>query len=118
VASIDLLRNDPHARTFAAHAVVFNEGDAADLAYVVLEGEIALTLLGRHLDTVAAGGIFGEMTLVERTTRALTATAKTDCKVVPIDQRRFLSLVQQAPFFAIEVMATMAERLRRADTHA
>jgi CRP-like cAMP-binding protein len=34
---------------------------------------------------------------------------------VPIDQKRFQFLVQQTPYFAIEVMRVLVERLRRAD---
>jgi hypothetical protein len=30
-----------------------------------------------------------------------------------VDERRFLFLVQQTPFFALSVMRVMAERLRR-----
>ncbi len=41
--------------------------------------------------------------------------ARTDCKLVPIDQKRFQFLVQQTPYFAIEVMRVLVERLRRAD---
>jgi CRP/FNR family cyclic AMP-dependent transcriptional regulator len=32
---------------------------------------------------------------------------------VPIDQKRFTFLVQQTPYFSIQVMRIMAERLRR-----
>jgi len=32
---------------------------------------------------------------------------------VPIGERRFTFLVQQTPFFAIQVMRIMADRLRR-----
>ena len=45
-----------------------------------------------------------------------TVRAKTDCKLVPINQKRFLYLVQEAPNFAIKVMRIMSERLRKART--
>ena len=38
--------------------------------------------------------------------------ARTDCEFVAVDEKRFQFLVQQAPYFAIQVMRLMAERLR------
>ena len=115
MASIDLLRNDSNVRTIAAGDTIFREGENGDSAFVVTEGEIELTISGRVIESVAAGGIFGEMALIDRKTRSATATARTESKVVPVDQRRFLYLIQNTPFFAIEVMHVMAERLRRMD---
>jgi CRP/FNR family cyclic AMP-dependent transcriptional regulator len=115
MASIDVLRHDPDARTVAAGDTIFATGDPGDAAYVVTEGEVDLVLNGRTLETVGAGGIFGEMALIDRDPRSATALAKTDAKVVPIDQKRFLYLIQNTPFFAVEVMHVMAERIRRMD---
>ena len=115
MASIDLMRNDPNVVTIAAGDTIFSEGDPGDAAFVVTEGEIDLTIGGRHLESVAAGGIFGEMALIDHKTRSATATARTEAKIVSVDQRRFLYLLQNTPFFAIEVMSVMAERLRKMD---
>jgi CRP-like cAMP-binding protein len=42
-------------------------------------------------------------------------TAATDCQFLPIDAGRFQFLLQQTPNFALHVMRTMADRLRRVD---
>ena len=115
MASLDLLRNDPSAKTLVAGDTVFEEGAQGDHAFVVTEGEIELAVHGRVVETVATGGIFGEMALIDHKTRSATARAKTDAKVVPIDQKRFLYLLQNTPFFAVEVMHVMADRIRRMD---
>ena len=115
MASIDLLRNDPNARTVVAGDAIFDEGDVGDSAYVVTEGEVELSIRGRVLETVGSGGIFGEMALIDRQARSASARARTDARIVPIDQRRFLYLLQNTPFFAVEVMHVMADRIRRMD---
>lgn len=51
--------------------------------------------------------------MVEDRPRIATATVQTDARLVPIDRRRFEFLVQQNPYFALQLMAVMAERLRR-----
>lgn len=55
------------------------------------------------------------MALIDRNTRSATAVAKTACKLVPIDEKRFKFLVQQTPNFALQLMRIIAERLRRMD---
>ena len=47
------------------------------------------------------------MALIDGAPRAATATA-------PITEKTFLFLVHETPFFAVSVMRTLADRLRRA----
>lgn len=53
------------------------------------------------------------MAILDRQPRSADAVAKTDVKLAPVDERRFLMLVQNHPYFALTVMRIMAERLRR-----
>jgi len=53
------------------------------------------------------------MALIDHQERSANARAKSDSKVVPVDQKRFLYLIQNTPFFAVEVMQVMAMRLRK-----
>lgn len=70
---------------------------------------------GQVVETVEKGGLFGEMALIEKENRVATAVAKTDCRVVAVDETRFLFLVQQTPNFALHVMRVLSDRLRRMD---
>jgi CRP/FNR family transcriptional regulator, cyclic AMP receptor protein len=109
----NLFKNVEDAEAFAAGTTIFAEGDApCGVMYVVQEGEVDILLHGECIDTVGAGAFLGEIGLVDQKPRSATAMAKTDCKVVPINQKRFNYLVQQTPYFALEVMQTIAERLR------
>jgi len=55
------------------------------------------------------------MALVDQQPRSANALAKTDCKLIPIDEKRFRFLIQQTPNFALSVMRVMAARLRHMD---
>jgi CRP/FNR family cyclic AMP-dependent transcriptional regulator len=118
IASIDfqMLANAgfPPAR-FAAGDVIFAKGDKCDTMYVVRNGEVAIERDGRVMETLGGGGIFGEMALIDGSPRSATVRAKTDCEVAPINEKTFLFLVHETPFFAIAVMRTLADRLRRMD---
>jgi len=93
--------------------VVVAEGDKGEHMYVVRSGEIEIERNGQVIETLSGGGIFGEMALIDGSPRSATARAKTDAEVAPINEKSFLFLVHETPFFAIAVMRTLAERLRR-----
>jgi CRP-like cAMP-binding protein len=118
IASIDfqMLANAgfPPAR-YAAGDVIFAEGDKGDAMYVVRSGEVAIERRGHVMETLGGGGIFGEMALIDGSPRSATVRARTDCEVAPINEKSFLFLVHETPYFAIAVMRTLADRLRRMD---
>jgi CRP-like cAMP-binding protein len=103
------------AESFSAQDTIFSKGDPRTVMYVVQEGEVEIKLNDQVLEVVGPAGIFGEMAMVDGQPRTATAIARTDCKLVAIDQKRFQFLVHQTPYFALEVMRVLVERLRRAD---
>jgi CRP/FNR family cyclic AMP-dependent transcriptional regulator len=115
---LGLFSDENIALTFEAGRVLFKKGDPGQDLYVVKSGEIQV-LDGNHvLETVTAGGIIGEMALVDGSPRSATARAITETVVIPIDERRFLFMVQQTPFSAIRVMRVMTMRLRAMNERA
>jgi CRP/FNR family transcriptional regulator, cyclic AMP receptor protein len=108
-----VFQNDPMAEPFTAGQTLFAQGDPGDHMYVVLSGEVDLKIGDATVETVSGGGLFGEMALIDHRDRSATAIGKSDGVVVPVNQKRFLYLVQNTPFFAVEVMEVMADRLRR-----
>jgi len=110
------IADDRHDSTeFKAGDIIFSEGDAADFMYVMRSGEVEIVVNGTVVDTVGSGGIFGEMALIDRAPRSATVRCKTDCSVLQLDERRFLFFVDETPFFALDVMRILVERLRAMD---
>jgi CRP-like cAMP-binding protein len=83
--------------------------------YYVLSGEVEVSVADTVVDLVGEGGIVGEMALIDNSPRSATVTAKTNCNLAVISQKRFTALIQQTPFFAIQVMTVLANRLRQCD---
>jgi CRP-like cAMP-binding protein len=98
--------------------VIFTAGSPGDVMYVVKEGEVEVLVRDRVVETIGPGGILGEMALIDHSPRSASARAKTDCQLVPIAEARFAYLIQETPYFAIEVMRVMARRLRHMNTEA
>lgn len=81
--------------------------------YLLLDGDVALTLKGKPLELVLPGEIFGEMAAIAEVPRSATATARKSCRVLSLDEKAFLQALQQMPEFALMLMSVMAQRLRR-----
>ena len=110
-----LFKGTEDARHFQAGAHICEEGESGDEMYVVLEGEVEIRVGSHLLATVGPGEMFCEMALIDTAARSASAVAKTDCRLAPVDEQRFLFLVQHAPYFALNVMQVLADRLRLAN---
>ena len=108
-----LFAHEAEPREFGVGEVIFRTWDMGAEMYVVIEGEVELTVDSNVLETLGAGEPFGEMALIDQAPRVATATAKTPVKVAVIPERRFLFLVSQMPEFALQIMKVMADRLRK-----
>ena len=96
----------------AAGTVLFREGSAGALAYVVQEGRVTVSIQGQAVQRVGPGGIFGEMALVDQSTRAASAVADTECTLLAINRTVFVSLVKANPEFGAALLGAVAERVR------
>jgi CRP-like cAMP-binding protein len=113
ISSIPYQKNE--SRSFAGGQSIFSQGEPGDTMYLLLEGEVDLLVNGQLVEKLVAGGVLGEMALLEPAPRSASAVARTACKLVPVNQQRFSLLVQHKPDFALEIMRVMAGRLRQMD---
>ncbi|MEO8203602.1 MAG: cyclic nucleotide-binding domain-containing protein [Betaproteobacteria bacterium] len=81
--------------------------------YLLLDGEIGLMIKGKFFGVVKAGEIFGELAVIAGLPRSATAMAKTDCRVLSLDEKQFLAALQKTPDFALMLMSSMGQRLRQ-----
>ena len=102
-------------RTFKANEMIFKTGDHGSEFFVVREGSVGIHVGGRVVERIGSSGVFGEMAMVDALPRSATAIAETDCVVVPLSEQQFLTLVREAPYFALAVMRVLARRIRAAN---
>jgi CRP/FNR family cyclic AMP-dependent transcriptional regulator len=113
MGSFEFLRREKDVRSYKAGAPIFREGEPGEAMFAVVDGEVEIRKHDRLLETVPEGAVFGEMALIDRSPRSADAIAKSDCTLAVVTQRRFTFLVQETPFFAVDIMRVLAERLRR-----
>ena len=97
-----------------AGRVIFEEGTSGAEMFGILEGNVEVRLPNGAVRRLGPDDTFGEMAIVDSSPRSATVVAVSDTKLAVIDRRRFLFLVQETPMFALQVMSTIAERLRTA----
>ena len=107
-----LTGNDVETRRVRAGGVIFREGEQADELFVIKSGYVRIQSGNRTMADLTTDNIFGEMALIDSEPRSATAVAITDVELVPVSEKQFLFLVSQAPYFALKVMRTLAQRLR------
>lgn len=104
-------------REYQAGDVIFRAGETASEFFVVRDGTVGIEVNGAIVERLGSSEIFGEMALVEAKPRSATVVAETDCVVVPISEKQFLTMVEYAPTFSLAVIRTLAHRLREANAH-
>lgn len=111
----ELFRHETDLETLVAGQTLFNEGEKGGLMYVLMSGTAMILVNKRIVEIAEAGAIVGEMAMIDEAKRSATVIAKTDCKLLPIERKRFNFLIQQTPNFALHIMRVIADRLRKAD---
>lgn len=112
--NLGVFRNADRTLTVPAGTAIFAEGDAGTEMFGVVAGSVELTVGGTVIAKLGPGDTFGEMAVVDASPRMATATAAEDTELAVISRRKFLFLVHETPMFALQVMSSMAERLRTA----
>jgi CRP/FNR family transcriptional regulator, cyclic AMP receptor protein len=107
----ELARSEP--AVFQAGKVIMSAGAAGAFMYVVLEGRVAISVGNSVVERVGPGGMFGELALVDRSARAATATADTDCSLLGINRNEFLKLVKTKPEFGASLLKSIALRMQQ-----
>jgi MFS family permease len=72
---------------------IVRQGDAGDRFYVVVEGEVEVSVDGTVVTELGAGGYFGEIALIRDMPRTATATARTPVVLYALERDDFLAAV-------------------------
>lgn len=109
---LTLFESAEDAVDFEEGTVIFEQGSPGDVMYVVLEGEVEIMVDHQQLDVARAGDLVGEMSLIDSRSRSASCIAKTKCRLAPCDEKKFLFMIQEHPFFALLVMNVLVQRIR------
>jgi CRP/FNR family transcriptional regulator, cyclic AMP receptor protein len=102
---------------FDVDEVIFEEGSTGRELFVVLDGKVDIAKVNGAskivIVTLGKGEFFGEMAVIDGSSRSATAIAAApNTKVMRINHARFVYLVSQQPAFALMIMDALSKRLR------
>ena len=80
--------------------------------YLITEGEVALSVASKPLDTIKPGEIFGEMALVDQSPRTASAVAETESALLAINRAALIALVKAEPAVGLTMLRSVSLRLR------
>ena len=101
---------------FDVNDVIFEEGSTGRELFVVLDGKVDIAKVNGASKTVIVtlgkGEFFGEMAVIDGSSRSATAIAAApNTRVMRINHARFVYLVSQQPAFALMIMDALSEAL-------
>ncbi len=100
-----------------AEQVIFTEGQAGETMYAVIAGSVRLAQDGAKVAELGAGQHFGEMSLVDRSVRSLTAVASQDTQLIAIARTDFYEIIKGEPTLAVKLLwsfvQVLGSRLRK-----
>ncbi|MEO0320347.1 MAG: Crp/Fnr family transcriptional regulator [Pseudomonadota bacterium] len=115
--TLDLLFAASRCEDYAAGTPVFARGDPCDGVFLVVHGEIEISVMsenGRFLNVaqVYPGELFGEFGAIDGGTRTADACALNASIVIRIKSSRFVEAVTTSPALSRQVMVDVISKLR------
>ena len=101
--------------TYDAGQVMFNAGDAGDAAFIIIDGEVEISVPTPSgpiiVNTLGKNELLGEIAIFGEVPR--TATAKATCKLetLKISKDMFIKVIRENPDAAVELIKILAGRL-------
>ena len=106
--------------TYDAGQVMFNAGDAADAAYIIIDGSVEISVPTPSgpiiVNTLGKNELLGEIAIVGEVPRTATAKALTKLETLKISKELFMKIIRENPDAAIELVKILASRLASTTT--
>ena len=115
-AALDELAAGASLRSVRAGDTIIREGEEGDSLFVIAEGRARTEKRTPSGDAWTVrfyerGGVFGELSLLDRVRRSATVVAETDGTLVEIERERFVAFGDRHPAGGLAVTRRLAERL-------
>ncbi len=102
-----------------AEEILLREGEESTAMYYLTEGSMAIVkrkgTADQQIGTIYSGELVGEMSFLDKQPRSATVKAITDCELVIIKGDKLDELLDKLPKWYRVLLATLTERLRKAN---
>jgi hypothetical protein len=95
--------------------VIFTEGSPGGTCFVIVEGAVDVSINAhgqqQRLATLDAGGVFGQMSLIDGVPRSATCSVRADAVLLEIEREPCERLLRSGSALALKFLATLNEGL-------
>jgi CRP/FNR family cyclic AMP-dependent transcriptional regulator len=114
---LDQLSSYAIPRSVKRGTTIVARGDAGTALFAICSGTVKISTpsvegKGAVFNLISDGAIFGEIAVLDGLPRSADATALTDCELMVIERRDFVSLIRERPEFALKLIEVLCRRLR------
>ena len=103
---------------FAAGEDLIVEGRQAGRFFLILDGQVDVSIRGRTLRSFGPGEYLGEISLIDGQPRSATAVAVSPVRTWSLSSWNFKPLLRTYPTVAEKIMLLLCRRLRNAEAAA
>ncbi len=102
----------------SAGRVLMRQGEPGREMFVMVRGRASVERDGTRLAELSDGDIIGEIALVDGGLRTATVTLTEDSRLLNLARHDFHTVMDEFPEVAIQVLTTLAQRVRHLDPDA
>lgn len=118
-ADLTALAQVMQPRTYSRNVTLFEQGDTGNAMMLILSGQIRIFLRDEAgspvtLRFLGEGEVVGEFSLLDRKPRSASAAAVAPLNVLVLQRGDFLRVLTERPQVGVELMRSLAERVRYA----
>jgi hypothetical protein len=103
-----VIREEKHPAGF----LIIREGDEGRSMYVIVEGNVEISKGDTVLGHLGPGEFFGEMAIFEQETRSASVRAQTDVRLLCLEGKDLLRLIEELPAIAVSICQYLSHRLQ------
>jgi PPM family protein phosphatase len=96
---------------------IMKEGEPGDDLYIILRGRVRLHKDGAFITNLMPGAHLGEMALIDRSPRSVTATAEERSRLLILRRQEFYEIIRKDPPLSVKLLwsfvQVLNERLRK-----
>jgi CRP-like cAMP-binding protein len=101
-----------------AGKVLIRQGEHGDDLMLIVSGGVEVKRNGETIGHLGAGDFFGEIALIAGGPRTATVTADEPTRLLVVNHRDFHALMEEFPEVAVQVLMTLAHRIRALESDA
>jgi len=94
---LELITNRLEQTFFTPGEFIVREGEIGHEMFIIAHGEVEVSVDGKPVAVLEEGNFFGEIALVEETTRTASVRSRSYCEIFTLEKTAFLEVIRRYP---------------------